>query len=135
MSVFSNPLVTEALVALLVVVFGLVAEVGRRHLKTLTEVREHAEAARDQVQNNHATNLRHDVDQVIAGIEQLLEGQQAQAETLRSHGYELGHLRRDLQQERVERHALSERVDGHVQAVASATAATVAAVVGTDSSR
>jgi hypothetical protein len=109
-------------------VFGLLAlvvgELLRRNHKALGEVREHAMAARDQVQNTHKTNLRDDMDRMHEDVRQVLE-------VVRSHGYELGHLRRDLQQERVERSALSERLDGHLSTVASTTAATVAAVVGT----
>jgi hypothetical protein len=124
-----DPDVQVALVGLVgtlgVALLGLIAEGVRRQHKALGEVREHAAASREQVQNSHKTNLRDDMDRMHADVRQVLE-------VTRSHGYELGHLRRDLQHERTERAALSERLDGHLTTVASTTAATVAAVVGSD---
>lgn len=101
-------------------------EFMRRQHKAIGEVRETASITREQVQNSHTTNLRDDIDRVLTGIDMLHENS-------RQHGYELGHLRRDLQQERIERQALSERVDAHLHTVAttaaSSAAASVAAIV------
>lgn len=113
-----DPTVQAAVVTtvgvVLVALIGVLTTMLQRQHKTLGVVRE-------QVQNSHSTNLRDDVDRVLDGVSQL-------AEMSRAHGYELGHLRRDLQQERVERQHLSERLDEHViVASASAAAATAAA--------
>lgn len=115
-----------------VAVVGALAEFVRRQGKAINEVREHSQEARKQVQNSHSTNLRDDVDRVLAGIEKLVAGQANHAEALRQHGREIGGLRRDIAHERVERLEVARRLDGHLTTVASATAATVAAVVGTD---
>lgn len=115
----------------LVALVGVLVELVRRQHKVIGEVREATHHTREQVLNSHTTNLRDDIDRVLGGIEQLHENQ-------RQHGYELGHLRRDLQQERRERMALSERVDSHMHTVAttaaSSAAASVAAVVGSGDS-
>jgi Protein of unknown function (DUF2746) len=116
-----DPTVQSAIVglvgAVLVALISLLGILMQRHNKTLNTVR-------DQVQNSHSTNLRDDVDRVLEGVAQL-------AEMSRAHGYELGHLRRDLQQERVERQALSERVDEHVITASANAAAAAAAIVST----
>ncbi|WJN63041.1 tail needle protein [Streptomyces phage phiScoe3] len=106
-----------------VAMLGVFVELLRRNHKALSEVKENAQEARDQVANTHSTNLRDDLDRVHDDVREVLD-------VLRQHGSEIAGLRTDLRQERVERHALSERVDHHLATVASATAATVAAVVG-----
>ncbi|MEV1109927.1 DUF2746 domain-containing protein [Micromonospora sp. NPDC049751] len=83
---------------------GVLVELLRRQNKKLSEVKDHASAARDQVQNSHKTNLRDDVDRVIAGLEQLLEGQ-------RQHTRDIGGLRDEIRHERVERLEVERRVD------------------------
>jgi putative NADH-flavin reductase len=98
-----DPIVQVALIGLVGTILTLLMEGMRRQHKALGVVRDHAEAARFQVQNSHETNLRDDLDQMHDDVRQILE-------VSRSHGYELGHLRRDLQQERAERSALSDRV-------------------------
>jgi hypothetical protein len=103
-----SPDVQVALIGLIgtlgVAFLGLMAEAMRRQHKALGEVREHTAVAREQVQNSHPTNLRDDLDLLHADVRSVLE-------IIRSHGYELGHLRRDLQAERTDRTALGERVD------------------------
>lgn len=98
-----DPTVQVALVGLIGTFLTLLCEGLRRQHKALGEVKEHAQAARHQVQNSHATNLRDDLDRMHEDVRQVLE-------VVRSHGYELGHLRSDLQQERTERQQLADRL-------------------------
>lgn len=122
-----DPSVQVALVTgafgLMIALISICGELIRRQNKALGEVRQDSAAAREQVQNSHTTNLRDDLDLLHDDVKSVLE-------MVRAHGYELGHLRRDVQQEQRERLAVAERLDSHMTTVASATAATVAAVVG-----
>lgn len=127
MNTAMEPTVQVALVTtggtILVTLIGVVVEMLRRNHKALTEVQENAQIARDQVANSHSTNLRDDMDRLHDDVREVLD-------VLRQHGSEIGGLRADLRQERVERLAVSERLDHHLTTVASTTAATVAAVMG-----
>ncbi|WJN63122.1 tail needle protein [Streptomyces phage phiScoe44] len=122
-----EPTVQVALVTtggtILVTLIGVVVEFLRRNHKALAEVKENAQVARDQVANSHTTNLRDDMDRLHDDVREVLD-------VLRTHGAEIGGLRADLRQERIERLAVSERLDHHLTTVAATTAATVAAVVG-----
>ncbi|MDH6462048.1 hypothetical protein M2302_002223 [Micromonospora sp. A200] len=84
-----------------VALVGVLVEILRRQHKRLGEVREH-------VANSHQTNLRDDVDQVLAGLDRVLEGQ------LR-HSREIAGLREELRHERVERLEVERRLDDHVR--------------------
>lgn len=86
---------------------GIVAGLLKRQDKKLSEVKEHTAEARKQVRNGHSTNLRDDLDKVISRLGQVLDGQ------IR-HDVALSDLRRDLSHERVERLAVSERLDRHI---------------------
>lgn len=111
--------------ALITGAFGVILallEMMRRSHKTLGDVRE-------QVQNNHTTNLRDDIDRMVAGQERVMEALEEHGRMLRGHGYELGHLRRDLQQERTERLMAVERLDAAVEQRVHTTAAVVAGLV------
>ncbi|XVV02754.1 DUF2746 domain-containing protein [Actinosynnema sp. CA-248983] len=86
---------------------GIVAGLLKRQDKKLSEVKEHTAEARKQVQNSHSTNLRDDLDKVIAGLGQVLDGQVR-------HDVALNDLRREIGHERAERLAVSERLDRHI---------------------
>lgn len=72
----------------LVAVIGVGVELLRRQGKRISEVREH-------VANSHETNLRHDVDKVLAGLDQVLANQTR-------HDSEIGSIRKELQIHRLE---------------------------------
>ncbi|MFI5942210.1 DUF2746 domain-containing protein [Streptomyces uncialis] len=65
---------------------------------------------RDQVSNDHNTNLRDDVDRMIAGLDRVLDGQA-------EHGRDIRHLRTEMAHERAERLAVAERLDQHLSSV------------------
>lgn len=92
-----TPEVTTMLVggfaALLLAVFGFLGDLIRRKLNT---VKGHTEASREQVENSHTTNLRDDIDLILAGLTEVKT-------TLGDHSRELEGIRNDLRQERVER--------------------------------
>ncbi|WP_412076908.1 DUF2746 domain-containing protein [Streptomyces xanthophaeus] len=98
--VSAGGMVTAALV-------GVLVELVRRQGTALAEVRQHTQEARDQVSNTHSTNLRDDLDKVIAGLDRVLEGQVRHSRDIRD-------LRTDLSHERSERLAVSERLDHHL---------------------
>ncbi|MEU5902152.1 DUF2746 domain-containing protein [Streptomyces venezuelae] len=85
-----------------VALIGALVELLRRQHRVMGEVR-------DQVSNTHTTNLRDDVDRVITGLGQVLEGQA-------QHSREMAGIRDDLAHERAERLAVAERLDRHVSA-------------------
>lgn len=101
-------------------VFGLITAFGveiiRRQSKHLSEVREASKAALNQVQNNHKSNLRDDVDELLDGLGAVLRGQDRHDLMLRRQAADLGRLRRELRDERRERIALAVRVDELVTA-------------------
>jgi len=45
----------------------------RKSDRAIEETRDHAAATRDQVQNTHSTNLRHDIDGVARDVRTILE--------------------------------------------------------------
>lgn len=94
-------------VTLTVALLGVCAEMLRRQKKALYEVKGHAEAACEQVQNSHGTNLRDDLDRVMDGLDQLLEGQ-------RQHTKDITGLREEIRHERVERVYVEKRLDDHL---------------------
>ncbi|MFC4089363.1 DUF2746 domain-containing protein [Micromonospora sp. GCM10011541] len=81
-------------------VFGVLAELLRRQHKRLGEVKEH-------VANSHTTNLRDDIDKVLAGLGQVIE-------TQRQHGKEISGIREEIRHERVERMDVERRLDQHM---------------------
>lgn len=115
-----------------VALVGVLVELVRRQGNALSEVAENVQVARDHVANTHDTNLRDDLDSVMYRLDRVLDGQARHDEALREQKREISELRRDISHERVERLAVSERLDKHVSTVAATTAATVAAVVGTE---
>lgn len=86
-----------ALGTVLVALVGVAIELLRRSHKRLGTVT-------DQVQNTHQTNLRDDVDSVLAALERI-------EATQRQHGHDIGGLRHEIRQERTERADLERRVD------------------------
>ncbi|MEU2111512.1 DUF2746 domain-containing protein [Streptomyces sp. NPDC019507] len=94
-----------------VALVGVLVELVRRQGTALAEVREHAQEAREQVSNTHTTNLRDDLDRVITGLDRLLEGQAEHSRHIRD-------LRSELSHERIERLAVSERLDTHITTAA-----------------
>ena len=72
---------------------------------TALSVRQHRETllVRAQVKNSHTTNLREDVDTVLAKLDAVIDGQQR-------HDAEIAGLRADMRVERQERLALAARV-------------------------
>ncbi|MEV5136241.1 hypothetical protein AB0K71_15775 [Streptomyces syringium] len=93
--------------AVTVALVGVLVELVRRQGAALAEVREHTQEARDQVSNDHATNLRDDLDRVIHGLDRVLDGQVR-------HTQDISALRSELAHERTERLAVAERLDSHI---------------------
>ena len=93
-----------AIGAILVTLIGVVVELLRRSHKRLGVVT-------DQVQNSHPTNLRDDVDTLLHGVGQLLDGQARHDELLREHAADIGGLRQELRHERAERLDVERRLD------------------------
>lgn len=90
-------------------IFGTLAILlDRRRGRDIKRVEEHAAEARYQVQNSHKSNLRDDIDRVLEGIDALHLGQ-------RMHSSEIGGLRAELRQERVERLDVARRLDDHLR--------------------
>ncbi|MFE7124025.1 DUF2746 domain-containing protein [Streptomyces sp. GMY02] len=87
--------------------FGVLVELLRRQGSTIAEVAEHAQEAREQVVNTHSTNLRDDLDRVLADLGRVLEGQA-------EHSRSITALRTELAHERAERLAVAERLDEHI---------------------
>jgi hypothetical protein len=83
--------------AILVALIGIALELLRRNNKRLGSVQQ-------QVQNSHPTNLRADVDDVLAALERI-ERTQGQ------HGDEIGGLREEIRHERAERLDVERRID------------------------
>ncbi|GGU41408.1 hypothetical protein GCM10010211_00470 [Streptomyces albospinus] len=106
-----EPSVQVALVsaggAVVAALVGVLVELVRRQGTALAEVREHAQEAREQVSNDHSTNLRDDVDRVIRGLDRVLDGQA-------QHSRDIAALRTDLAHERTERLVVAERLDAHI---------------------
>jgi uncharacterized membrane protein len=93
---------------LLAALTGLLVEAMRRQGKAIGEAREHAHATREQVQNSHtSTNLRDDVDQVLAALDRIEQAQ-------RQYDTDINGLREEIRHERVERIDLEQRLDRHV---------------------
>lgn len=92
-----------------VALIGVLVEMLRRQHKKLSEVKDHAAAARDQVQNSHKTNLRDDVDRVLRGLEDVKE-------LIRTQGRDIAGLREEIRHERAERLDVERRFDDHVRA-------------------
>ncbi|MGW7434731.1 DUF2746 domain-containing protein [Streptomyces sp. NPDC054849] len=118
-----EPTVQVALVTaggtVMVTLLGIAAEFLRRQNKSLSEVREHVQEARDQVANTHSTNLRDDLDSVMYRIDRVLDGQTRHDEALREQAEDIAALRSDIAHERRERLAVSERLDDHMAANAA----------------
>lgn len=74
-------------------------------------MRDNASATREEVTNAHSTNLRDDLDTVLHGLDQLLDGQAHQDQALRQHGAEIAGLRAELLHERDERLTVEKRLD------------------------
>lgn len=97
--------IVTGLFGLLAALTGLLVEAMRRQGKAIGEAREHAHAAREQVQNSHtSTNLRDDVDQVLAALDRI-------EQTHRQYGTDMSGLREEIRHERTERLDLERRVD------------------------
>ncbi|MEU9605469.1 DUF2746 domain-containing protein [Streptomyces sp. NPDC048057] len=95
---------------------GVLVELVRRQGNALSAVAEDVSVARDHVANTHDTNLRDDIDSLMHRIDRVLDGQAHHDEALRD-------LRRDIAHERLERLAVSKRLDQHVSTTAGTTAA------------
>ncbi|WP_018728529.1 DUF2746 domain-containing protein [Salinispora pacifica] len=92
--------IVTALGAIAVAFIGLLVDLLRRQHKHLAEVREH-------VTNAHDTNLRDDIDRVLAGLDQVIE-------TQRQQGRDINGLRDDIRHERLERMDVARRLDQHM---------------------
>ncbi|OKI45247.1 hypothetical protein A6A27_11925 [Micromonospora sp. CB01531] len=83
-----------------VALIGVLVEILRRQHKRLGEVRDH-------VANSHTTNLRDDVDRVLAGlndVKTLIHGQ----------GRDIAGLREEIRHERTERLEVERRLDQYM---------------------
>ncbi|MEV4642780.1 DUF2746 domain-containing protein [Actinoplanes sp. NPDC049548] len=90
-----------ALGTIIVALVGIALELLRRNHKRLGTVR-------DQVQNNHDTNLRDDVDQVLTGLDDVKN-------MLHQHGRDIGGIREELRHERAERLDVERRLTDHLR--------------------
>ncbi|MFG1602839.1 hypothetical protein [Actinoplanes sp. NPDC049265] len=96
--------VVTATGAVLAALIGVLLEMVRRSHKKLGQVEQKADVAVSQVHNSHATNLRDDIDRVLASLDRV-------EHTQRLHTKEIGGLREEIRHERVERNDLERRVD------------------------
>lgn len=104
---------SEAVVAVIGGVFAVITAafttlLARQH-KAIKAVREDTTVAREQTANTHSTNLREDIDRVIALSERLIVGQDRHTEDLAT-------LRTDIAWERRERMDLAARLTKHIDA-------------------
>ena len=127
---------------IVVALLGLIAEGLRRNHVATRSIKKDTRASREQVQNDHSTNLRDDVDRILEVIEKvaattdsLVDGQHRLGEGLRTATVRLDQLRADQTQSRVdqaqerqERLAADERIGHHIESVA-ATAVRVQAAL------
>ena len=93
----------------LVALIGIALELLRRANKRIGRVQESAEAAREQVQNAHsATNLRDDLDRVLASQHRI-------EELLRQHHADIRGVRDEVRHERAERLDVERRLDAVIR--------------------
>jgi hypothetical protein len=83
--------------AVIVALIGIALEMLRRNHKRLGRVQE-------QVVNSHPTNLRDDVDRVLAGLERI-------ERTQRQQGGDINGLREEIRHERAERLDVERRLN------------------------
>jgi hypothetical protein len=93
----------------LITAFGV--ELIRRQNKRLTEVHDASRAALTQVKNNHSSNLRDDVDDLLDGLAAVLRGQDRHDSMFRRQSSDIRRISSELRAERREREALAERVE------------------------
>jgi len=93
-----------AAATVMVALIGVMLEMMRRNHKKLGDVQQNTKDAVHQVQNSHSTNLRDDIDRVLQSLDRV-------ELTQRLHGKDIGGLREEMRQERVERNDLERRVD------------------------
>lgn len=132
-AVLTAPEVIAALVSLIVAICGTIAiqlrSVQARLKKRLDDVHAAAEEAREQVTNNHGSNLRDDLDalaaQMCEGLAAIQSAQnRADARAEREHGErvdevrlireELGRMREDIQAQREDMQAQRVALTAHV---------------------
>jgi hypothetical protein len=92
--------VVTAAGTIIVALVGVALELLRRSHQRLGEVKE-------QVQNSHGTNLRDDLDQVVAAVSRIEAAQTLNATAITE-------LRAELRHERVERLDVERRLDAHL---------------------
>ena len=100
--------------ALLTTVVRILAEMLRRQGRAIGQVREDTAASRDQVENNHESNLRDDVDKVLARLALVLDGQERHGVLLNNHAADIAGLREEIRLERRERLSVEDRLDTHL---------------------
>lgn len=83
-----SPVLAATITGVLAVIGIYVGAVLNRQHKTMAEVKE-------QVANSHSTNLRHDVDRVIHGMDELKQMAHAQATALNNMRLDMGWERRE----------------------------------------
>lgn len=97
----------EVMVAFITGGFGLVGiliPILIKQNRAIKSVQEDSAAAREQVQNSHRSNLRDDLDMVMAGVHRI-------EQTLDNQATALNNMRIDLGWERRERMDLAHRVE------------------------
>ena len=77
----------DAIAAVLVSVVSAIASIVAARMATHTK---------QQTSNGHKTNLRADLDRVLATVERIEASQSRDLGLARSHGHQLGEIRRDL---------------------------------------
>lgn len=99
----ASPVLESTIAGILTIIGAFVADGLRRNRRDLREIKGHSEETREQVKNSHGTNLRHDLDVVIAGVNKINDAIERQGDVLVM-------MRQDISWERRERIDLAERV-------------------------
>lgn len=100
------------LVAIATGVMGIVGGFVAWVLKRIEDVHKNTTAAKDQVTNDHKTNLRDDIDGLVTASRDIRTVQEQQGRLIQS-------IHDDLAHERRERLALAGRLDSHLAVNAS----------------
>lgn len=108
-----TPDVVGGLITVIVAVLGLAATWLTKQVK---KIREDTKAARTQVTNHHATNLRDDVSDIAKEVNLISTQLMMMLTTQKSHGHQLGEIRREIEREARDRQQLADSVNDNIEA-------------------
>lgn len=109
-AVLASPLLVAVVAALGGVVVAYLEHGRRQSKKTRADVK----AAKYQVENDHSTNLREDLDEIAETARMTAAHVESLTREVRSLGKSVGGLRDDLRLEREERLVIEKRVDAFI---------------------